>query len=56
MRWDGRIASRTVLVMIDLSDGTVSLSQPDEFTRFSKHLKNNKILTLVGKTPIGIQI
>jgi len=31
----GRVASHAVLIVIDLSDATVSLRQPDEFTRFS---------------------
>jgi hypothetical protein len=31
----GRVASQAVLIVIDLSVATVSLRQPDEFTRFS---------------------
>jgi hypothetical protein len=31
----GRVASHAVLIVIDLSEASVSLRQPDEFTRFS---------------------
>ena len=41
MRQDGPIASRSVLVVIDLSDDTVSLSEPDEFTRFAVRVEGS---------------
>jgi hypothetical protein len=35
----GRVASPGVLIVIDLSEATVSLRQPDEFSRFSVALE-----------------
>ncbi len=48
----GRVASPGVLIVIDLSEATVSLRQPDEFSRFSVALEGEgdlaRVLQLSG--------
>ena len=42
-----RVASHAVLIVIDLSGATVSLREPDEFTRFSVALEGDGDLARV---------
>ncbi len=44
---EGQVASHAVLIVIDLSEATVSLRQPDEFTRFSVALEGDGDLARV---------
>ena len=43
----GQVGSHAVLIVIDLSEATVSLRQPDEFTRFSVALEGDGDLARV---------
>ena len=49
-----RVASHAVLIVIDLSDATVSLRQPGEFTRFSVALEGEgDLVAVVGQSGLG---
>jgi hypothetical protein len=49
-----RVASHAVLIVIDLSDATVSLRQPGEFTRFSVALEGEgDLAAVVGQSGLG---